>query len=109
MTTASPAARDVANVRASRLPFQPLLDALPIDIQTARPAVSGPGAVAQAAQMLNVSTRTVHRLRVSGLSPWTADRMAVAAGFHPLAVWGDAWIHAIDDDRWPRRQGLDAP
>ena len=96
MTTFSPTNRDDVAAGADRLPFQPLLDALPIDHQKARPDVCGPGPVAQAAQLLNVSVRTVHRLRASGLSPWTADRLAVAAGFHPLAIWGDAWVRSID-------------
>jgi hypothetical protein len=109
MTTTSPAARSDAGARPHRLPLQPLLDALPIDLQMARPDVSGPGPVAQAAELLNVSTRSVHRLRHSGLTPSTADRLAIAAGLHPLAVWGDAWIHAIDDDRRPPRQALDTP
>ena len=109
MTTTSSAARGNAGARLHRLPFQPLLDALPIDHQMARPDVSGPGAVAQAARLLKVSTRTVHRLRDSGLALSTADRMAITAGFHPLAVWGDAWIHAIEDDRGSRRQVLDTP
>ena len=108
MTTAASAGCDVASVHSSRLPFQPLLEALPIDLQMARPDVSGPGAVAQAAEMLKVSTRTVHRLRVSGLSPWTADRLAVAAGFHPLAVWGEAWIRAIDVEASKRADGIGA-
>ena len=82
-----------------RLPLQPLLDALPIDRQKARPDVTAPGVVAQAAELLAVSTRTVHRLRASGLTPQTADRLAIAAGFHPLAVWGDAWIDAIEPPR----------
>lgn len=90
-----------------RLPLQPLLDALPIDHQKARPDVAAPGVVAQAADLLAVSTRTVHRLRASGLTPQTADRLAVAAGFHPLAVWGDAWIDAIE--LRPTRKGPEEP
>ncbi len=87
-----------------RLPLQPLLDALPIDHQRARPDVAAPGVVAQAAELLAVSTRTVHRLRASGLTPWTADRLAVAAGFHPLAVWGDAWIRAVGSGPVPKEE-----
>lgn len=89
-----------------RLPLQPLLDALPIDHQKARPDVAAPGVAAQAAELLAVSTRTVHRLRVNGLTLPTADRLAVAAGFHPLAVWGDAWIAAIEH---PTRKGAAEP
>ncbi len=84
---------------AARLPLEPLLDALPIDRCLERRDVVGPGAIAQAAALLDVSTRTLHRLRHTGLSPWTADRLAIAGGLHPLVVWGEAWIDAIDDGR----------
>ena len=77
-----------------RLPFQPLLDLLPIDYTLDRPEIVGPGLAEQAARILNVSTRTVHRLRHTGLSPWTADRLALAAGYHPFAIWGDRWLDA---------------
>jgi len=83
----------------TRLPLEPLLDALPIDRCLERRDVVGPGVIAQAAALLDVSTRTLHRLRHTGLNPWTADRLAIAGGMHPLVVWGEAWIHAIDDDR----------
>ena len=84
-----------------RLPLRPLLDALPIDRQLARQDVIGPGVVAQAATLLGVSTRSIHRWGRSGLTPWAADRLAIGAGLHPLTVWGDAWIHAIDTGRGP--------
>lgn len=77
-----------------RLPLQPLLDLLPIDRSLDRPDVVGPGIAEQAARILNISTRSVHRLRNTGMSPWTADRLALAAGYHPFAVWGDRWLEA---------------
>jgi hypothetical protein len=80
-----------------RLPLQPLLDALPIDHTLARPDVRGPGASAQAARQLGVSTRTLHRLRLTGLDLWAADRLAIAAGLHPLTVWREGWIDALAD------------
>jgi hypothetical protein len=82
-----------------RLPLEPLLDALPIDHYLAQQDGVGPGVIAQAAALLDVSTRTLHRLRHTGLNPWTADRLAIAGGLHPLVVWGEAWMHAIGADR----------
>ncbi len=84
---------------STRLPLEPLLDALPIDYCFARQDVVGPGVIAQAARLLDVSTRTLHRLRQTGLNPWTADRLAIAGGLHPLLVWGEAWIDAISADQ----------
>jgi hypothetical protein len=91
----------------ARLPLQPLLDALPIDRALARQDIVGPGITAQAADLLDVSTRTLHRYRHSGLTPWTADRLAIAAGHHPLAVWGDAWTRAIQAQ--PARETQEVP
>ena len=82
----------------TRLPLEPLLDALPIDRWLGRQDVVGPGVIAQAAALLDASTRTLNRLRHTGLNPWTADRLAIAGGLHPLLVWGEAWIHAIAAD-----------
>ncbi len=97
------ATRRPGRMSSGRLPLRPLLNALPIDRQLARQDVIGPGVVAQAATLLGVSTRSIHRWGRSGLTPWAADRLAIGAGLHPLTVWGDAWIHAIDTGR-----GLDA-
>lgn len=83
-----------ARQTAERLPFQPLLNVLPIDHRLDRPEMVGPGVAEQVARLLNISTRTVHRLRHTGMSPWTADRLALAAGYHPFAVWGDRWLEA---------------
>jgi hypothetical protein len=34
------------------------------------------------------------------MNPWTADRLAIAAGLHPFSVWDEAWgVRAIDTDR----------
>lgn len=94
-------ARPLDESSSARLPLQPLLDALPIDHQLARQDVVGPGVAVQAAALLDVSTRTLHRYRHSGLTPWTADRLAIAAGHHPLAVWGDAWTRSIETQAVP--------
>ena len=57
------------------------------------------GVIAQAARLMDVPRRSLHRWRHTGLNPWTADRLAIAAGLHPFSVWGDAWIHAINTER----------
>lgn len=90
------ASRNASRRDEPRLPLQPLLNVLPIDHRLARPDVLGPGMSAQAAALLNVSPRSIARWRHEGLSPWTADRLAITAGHHPVTVWGWAWVHAID-------------
>jgi hypothetical protein len=79
----------------TRLPLQPLLDVLPIDRTRARADVTGPGVLAQASLMLQISTRRLQRYHHEGLDPWTADELAIAAGWHPLLVWGQDWIDAV--------------
>lgn len=74
-----------------RLPLQPLLDALPIDQAVARDCGNGPGPIQQAATLLGLTRRTLHRYRHTGLDPRTADRLACKVGLHPLVVWGEAW------------------
>lgn len=39
------------------------------------------------AEVLGVTRRTVWRYRAEGVSEIAADRLAVAAGFHPFEVW----------------------
>jgi hypothetical protein len=46
------------------------------------------------ARMLGTTARTVHRWKSEGLTPRQADRAAVAAGTHPLLVWGLQWLIA---------------
>ncbi len=46
------------------------------------------------ARALGVSEPTVRRWRLNpdtALSVWNADRVAIALGYHPLEVWGQAW------------------
>lgn len=43
------------------------------------------------ADAAGVCRRTVDRWRHKGLDEATADRIAVALGYHPCEVWGDAW------------------
>jgi hypothetical protein len=82
----------------NRLPLQALLDVLPIDRTRALADVTGPGVLAQAALMLQVPTRRLQRYRHEGLDPWTADELAITAGWHPLLVWGQDWIDAVTSD-----------
>ena len=44
---------------------------------------------AELAERLRISARTVHRYRHRGLTVLQADRLAVAAGFHPAEIWPD--------------------
>jgi excisionase family DNA binding protein len=45
---------------------------------------------------LKMTPARLARAREIGLSVWTADRLAVGAGFHPVHVWGDEWEIAVD-------------
>jgi len=45
----------------------------------------------QTANLLDVSTRTVDRLRAAGLTEWQADEYAVRGRLHPGAVWETWW------------------
>jgi hypothetical protein len=92
-------ARSDTTFGGPRLSLQPLLDALPIDPVLARADVVGPGVTAQAALLLGVSTRTLSRYTDSGMDAWTADRLAIGAGWHPLLIWGQDWIDAVAHDQ----------
>ncbi len=45
------------------------------------------GTLAEVAELLGVSYRTVLRLRRDGLSVYRADEYAGRAGLHPMEVW----------------------
>jgi hypothetical protein len=47
--------------------------------------------VSDVAEAVGVSSKTVQRWKVDGLSWSVADRAAVAVGAHPATVWGDEW------------------
>lgn len=79
----------------TRLPLEPLLRALGLHTEESSGA-GDPGPYPLAAQVLGVNRRTVYRYRDKGLNPWTADRLAIAAGLHPRSVWGEAWDRAAD-------------
>jgi hypothetical protein len=70
----------------TRLPFQPLEDLL---------GVSSDRALAETLQM---SGRRLRDARERGLDPWTADRCATRAGYHPITVWGDMWVRLVDHE-----------
>lgn len=60
------------------LPLQPLLDLLRLDEDRW---------AAQLSERVGVTRRTCDRWAVSGLTPTTADRVAVALDLHPLVIW----------------------
>lgn len=77
----------------ARLPVAPLLALVaPSAHRGPQEPLNGP--VALLADRIGVTRRTVNRWARSGLDPWRADEVAVAAGWHPWEVWGDAWHHA---------------
>jgi len=50
-------------------------------------------------RLLGVDRRTSHKWRAQGGMPLhAADRLAVAAGVHPVDIWGDEWFTAISHD-----------
>jgi transcriptional regulator with XRE-family HTH domain len=52
----------------------------------------------QLAEALGVTRRAVQRWQTKGI-PWpTADKLAIAAGSHPVLVWGDAWPADYPED-----------
>lgn len=73
----SPVRRSAVN-----LPVQPLLQLL------------GNLPHLRAAPLLGVTHRQLCRWLRHGVPITSADNVAVAAGYHPLEVWGQAWIDA---------------
>lgn len=47
-----------------------------------------------AARLLDVDQRSIARWKAHGMPPSTADAAAIAAGHHPLEIWGQAWTCA---------------
>ena len=47
-----------------------------------------------AAEVLGVDRRTILRWLKQGVNWETADRIAMAAGHHPMELWGDRWLEA---------------
>jgi hypothetical protein len=43
------------------------------------------------AARIGVSTRTIQRWKLNGITVWQADRMACALGTHPSLIWADWW------------------
>lgn len=62
--------------------------------------------VAEAARQLRVDRSQLYLWRDRGLTLHTADRLAVAAGYHPGEVWGDAWWEAsrVEGQREAKRR-----
>jgi len=65
--------------RVTRFPIEPLF------------ALSHGDPILRLARTMHVDSAQLHRARREGLSWVHADRWAVALGFHPAEVWGDAW------------------
>jgi hypothetical protein len=42
------------------------------------------------AEMLGISTSSVRKYRLRGVSIWRADELAVRLGRHPMDIWGPA-------------------
>jgi hypothetical protein len=71
--------------------------ARPFDFEPLLGYVSG--GVVGLAERIHVERRTVSRHRAAGwLTPWTADRYAVALGLHPAVVWPNWYDEALHDD-----------
>jgi plasmid maintenance system antidote protein VapI len=73
-------------VNGRRYPIEPLAEAM-------RCSINALG------QQLHISGSYLNDLRHRGLSHRTADRLAVAAGFHPYEVWPEMHAHALEDSR----------
>jgi hypothetical protein len=80
-TTAMATAVEQAGAGEGRWPLHPLLDA-------ARLTPAG------LAVQLNTGANNITQAAEAGLSDLQADRWAIRLGFHPVLVWGWAWVDA---------------
>jgi hypothetical protein len=83
--------------RPNHLPFQPLADLCKHrwrPINAAADATAGD--IVRVADICGVPRHTVHRWRADGLSLRHADHAACALGLHPLEVWPDHYLPAIE-------------
>lgn len=58
------------------------------------------------AKRLSIHPRQVYRAQTEGgVHCWTADRWAIALGWHPREIWGDLWWNLACDmqDAWDAR------
>jgi len=76
---------------APRFPFAPLAQHLSAFTEEGTTFTELRCGYAQAARVLGFSDRQVYRWRTAGLSERAADRVAVALGVHPSAIWGELW------------------
>lgn len=53
------------------------------------------GTTVDVARAVGVDRRQVLRFRARLLQVHEADRLAIAAGFHPTEVWGDDWTSGV--------------
>jgi GntR family transcriptional regulator len=66
-----------------RWPFQPLLEVSGVPTETLR-------------RRLGLDTSTIATAVTDGLTDLQADHWAVRLGWHPMSVWGWAWIDHAD-------------
>lgn len=71
-----------------RLPLEPLAAAVRLER----------GADVDVRRVLGCSGETWLDALERGVTPWTADRWAIRAGWHPIEIWGSAWVALADDD-----------
>lgn len=69
---------------AVRLPFEPLF------------RISGCETISEFAAFTNAPRSSIQYVKKHGEVTWKyGDRLACALGFHPFAIWEDAWLDAI--------------
>lgn len=83
MTAATSAFATTATSEPRRWPLRPLLDTAGVTL-------------AELALELGTTRDVVDAAARRGLSDFQADEWAIRVGFHPLLVWGWAWVDAAD-------------
>lgn len=48
---------------------------------------------------VGVTRSVVQSFKIRGLSPYQADRIAVALNIHPILIWGDSFLEVQGDIR----------
>lgn len=74
----------------TRLPVEPLFR-VARSVDTRTPNMERDNTVSTLAELLHLSSRTVRRWKEAGVPVEAADRVAVALGLHPSAVWPVEW------------------
>lgn len=91
-----------------RLPFADLerLVAVRLGVRAEQGAPQAGWTDSDLAAVLGVSDWSLRQYRRRDLSLDVADRLAIAAGWHPAEVWPDWWalVEAVDADRTERTE-----